>query len=293
VRVLAWIAVAGCGRIAFDVRPPDGSPAPPDVACTWTAFSAPQPLLAIVQSPVDDWFPMEAAGELYFYSYRGANVAEIYHAPIAPFGAPVVESELAQGTNDIKWPAVSDDGLVIIYGAYDGTYFHLWQGTRAAPGDVFSSLAPLAVINSSVDDYAPSLSADGLRLVFGSDRSGPQMLYETSRPDRASPFAPPQAHPELDLMGAGSVTSNGTLSPDALDVWYAAFTTTDFQVYTAHRSAPDQMFSTPHLVPELSSAMDDLGLHLSADGTTMFLDYDTHAPGGQNSDMWSATRACL
>jgi hypothetical protein len=64
-------------------------------------------------------------------------------------------------------------------------------------------------------------------------------------------------------------------------------------IYTAHRPALDQPFSTPVLVPELSSARDDNGVRLSRDGKTMYLNYDTLTSGGANADLYSATRTCL
>jgi hypothetical protein len=44
-------------------------------------------------------------------------------------------------------------------------------------------------------------------------------------------------------------------------------------------------------VRELSSARDDLGLHLTPDGATMYFNYDA-VTGGGNSDIDVATRAC-
>ncbi len=283
--------LAACGRVGFDARTPDAtSDASP---CAWSAFSVPQKLPAVVQSASDDWFPAPTlqGSELYFYSYPTGH-GEIFHAAAAPYGAPGEVSELAQGTNDIKWPTLTDDALVIVYGAYDGSLFHLWQATRASIADPFSNVAMLASVTSANNEYAPWLSADGLRLYFSSDRGGTPMIYETSRADRASAFAAPQPHPELQLFNAGSLTTGPTLSADGREVFYSAISGTQYDIFTAHRDALDAAFGAATLVPELSSPLDDIGMRLSLDGTTMFLNYDSVAAGGANADLWSATRAC-
>lgn len=284
-----YLALAACGRVGFDAR--QDAAAPPDAACTWSAFSAPQKLPAVVQSAADDWFPTPTLGELYFYSYPTGH-AEIYHAPSNPYGAAAEVVALEQGTNDVKWPTLTGDALVIVYAAYDGSLYHLWQATRATTMDAYGNAVMLPELVAPANDFAPWISADGLRLYFSSERSGAPMIYETNRPDRASAFTVPVAHPELQLSTSGSVTTGPTLSADGRELFYSSVTANGFDVYTAHRDTLDTAFGTATLVPELSSPLDDLGTRLSSDGTTMYLNYDAVANGGANSDMWFATRTC-
>ena len=292
VRV-ALLVAAGCGRLAFDQRAADASlgDGADARACTWSAFSAPLQLPAIVQSGADDWFPTPSLGSLLFYSYRGTSYGQIFEAARDPLGTPAIHGELSQGTFDIKWPTLTNDGLTIIYGAFDGVGFNLWQASRAAPTGAFSSPAQLSISAGSYD-FSGFVSGDGLRLVFISERDGSAMLYETTRGDRSAAFATPRAHAELGISSSGGPNAGPTMSADGLDVYYSASPSGQYDVYTAHRTALDQPFGAGQLVPELSGPGDDIGLRLSAEGDVMYLNSDAMANGGGNAQMWTATRTC-
>jgi hypothetical protein len=113
-------------------------------------------------------------------------------------------------------------------------------------------------------------------------------IYETTRASRGSTFAPPIAHGELN-------TSNGEespgLTPDGLDIYYTAAqagSTTLFDVYAAHRTALDQPFGTPEVVPALSSVQDDRFVHISNDGRSAYVNYNASVTPGLSV----ATRSC-
>ena len=287
------VALVACGRLHFDDLVVDGKPA----SCTWSAFSTPQPLPAVVQSSVDDWGPTPTLGgtELFFYSYRGVGSSTLWHAPTDPYAAAIEESELDGGAFNVKYPALPDDALDIIYGLDNGTGYQLVEATRTSTLDAFGAPVAIAELASGGNDFAPALTPDGLRLVFTSDRampSGQDLLYETSRVDRASPFAPPVELAELGPLATDDTFPGATLSSDALDLFVAMKPGSRVHIFHAHRTAIGQPFSTPTQVNELSSAKDDGLQHLSADGATMFLDYDTDQNGGQNAELYSATRTC-
>lgn len=298
VRVL-WLVVAGCGRVAFDPRAGD-APAgtidtPADArACTWSAFSTPQLLPAAVLSSSDDWFPTPTADghRLFFYSFRSTAFAEIYEAPANPYGAAQGHAELEQGTNDIKWPTLTADGLDLIYGAHAVNGFNLWEARRSVASGAFSGAVQLDAISTGDYDFGGFVSGDGLRLYFISERTGPPVLFEATRPDLASPFAIVMEHDELSL-GANGPSVSPTVSDDGLELFYSANPVNgQYDVFTARRTALGAAFGTPQPVPDLDSAMDDIGLRLSRDGTTMYFNYNSMETGGGNADMWTATRTC-
>ncbi|HEY1553852.1 MAG TPA: hypothetical protein VGF94_03405 [Kofleriaceae bacterium] len=295
MRVLACLVLAACGRVDFAARfdaRADGAPPP----CTWSAFAAPQKLPAVVQSPVDDWYPTPTVGgtQLFFYSYRGTGFATIWHAPTDPYDVAVEESELDSGT-DLKFPTLTDDGLDLIYGGKPPLW-QIFETTRAAISDMFAPAAQIPELASTNNDFAPWVSADGLRLVFSSDRGGTGSIsaFETARATRTSAFAAPVELGELGLLSPDNAIFPGaTLSPDALDIWVTKLEVDGhYHIFTAHRAAIDQPFAAAVPVPELTSLTDDGGQRLSADGSTMFLNYDSVAGGGTNADLWSATRTC-
>lgn len=87
-----------------------------------------------------------------------------------------------------------------------------------------------------------------------------------------------------------------TLSSDALEIFYSALvsgSTTGFDVYHATRTATDQPFSPPALVPELQTAGDEVGNRLSQDGATLWLISNSYPAGGMNAIMYVTRRGCL
>jgi hypothetical protein len=298
------VVLAGCGRYGFDLARSqdastdgggggaDGDGGP----CVWSAWSAPTRLPDPILSGFDDWMGTPTLGgtRLYFHSYRATD-SDLYVAtrtsPSDPFGMPTVVSELATATS--QWtPTLTEDGLVIMFADDELGPFHLKMATRADPSAMFGAPSSVAVVSAppAQQDKSPWLSADGLRLVFTSNRAGVDGLFESTRPDRATDFTLPV---QLGL-GVGDAL-DGTLSADGRELFFASRREGSgfLDVWTAHRPAVDQPFAPPMLVSELSSDRDDTGLRLSLDGTTLYLNYDTLTAGGGQADLYTATRTCL
>jgi WD40 repeat protein len=290
VRIGVALVLGACGRIGF-------APAPDAPVCTFGAFAAPVRLAAAVQSPQDDWGPTPTRGglELFFYSFRTGSIAgDLYYATRpsldADFGAALRVDELATDADDGS-PTLTDDALVLVFQRAGD----LFEATRPAPDTAFGVTAALA-IDSTTADGDPFTSADGLRLVFASSRIGPDQhgldLFEATRPARGAAFGQPV---ELAALDTDVDDFSPTLSADGLEIFFAsrrAGGPGGADVYTARRPALDEPFAAPVLVPELSSARDDVGLRLAADGTTLFFDYDALTMGGANADLWTAVRSC-
>ena len=292
MRAASLLVIAACGRIGFDGIASDARPD----ACAFGPWSAPVPLPAIVQSMDDDWgaTPTLAGSDVYFYSFRnGAGDSDIWHAvrPTATtFAAPVRVAELATARSEGTL-TLTDDALEILF-AREGD---ILEATRGSTAEMFGAATTIA-INSPSSDGDPFVSADGLRLVFASSRIGPDVhgldLFEATRPSRSAEFGAPV---ELHELNTDNDDFAPTLSADGLEIFFASRTIdhapTD-EIYTARRPALDRPFDAPVVVPELSSARDDVLPRLSLDDTTIYLDYNTITAGGANADLYSATRSC-
>jgi hypothetical protein len=233
---------------------------------------------------------------LFFSSYRagGSGSQDIWYAtrpdPSAQFGAATNVPGLNTASNE-ESPTLSDDGLDVIFA--EGSPQQLFEATRSSTSVAFSTPAPLAFTKSTYDDYA-HLSGDALRLWFVSNRDGVgRHMFETTRPDRGSPFASAVAHSELQ---AGAANDLGpTLSTDGLELYFTSNRTGGpggYDIYTAHRAALDQAFTTPALVPELSSALDDAVTGMSTDRAVVYGSYDAVFAGGSKAQLVFATRTC-
>lgn len=80
----------------------------------------------------------------------------------------------------------------------------LYLASRDTPASQWGQARALSEVNSPTIDWDPGLFADGLGLLFGSNRAGgtsPE-LFETARPSFGAPFVEPVARAELNSAEA-------------------------------------------------------------------------------------------
>lgn len=304
MRVLAWVAVLGCGRLDFDARSASGDATTSDAqhfdvapACTNFGPFAPPAMLA-VQTPNDDWMATPTRGGLELFWYMcdtsGCHLMHASRASLAdPFGAPAQLTELAVGSNQVA-PSLTADGLMIVFASDRTGSYHLMWSTRPTPADLFGAPMDLAGTSggTGVIDRDPALSPDGLRLMFMSMRnSGQGHLFETTRAAITDPFATPV---EVTSIEAATQEAGPTLTADGLELFFTSprGAVGAFDIYHATRASLAQPFGNVQLVPELSSPMDDQVSAISGDGATVYLNYDTVFAGGANAALDTATRGC-
>jgi Tol biopolymer transport system component len=138
---------------------------------------------------------------LYFSSDRqtpGMDSLFVATRTAATFSTPVLLAGLGPG---VYGPFVSDDETELFYNA-DG---HLGRAIRPTPTGAWTDLGPIPELISAVaiDGY-PSLTGDGLTMVFETTRQQPLAVYVAVRPSRAAAFAGPIAVAELNVSGSGS-----------------------------------------------------------------------------------------
>jgi hypothetical protein len=142
----------------------------------------------------------------------------------------------------------------------------------APPLGPWSSPARVAVL--STDDHVdshPSVRGDGLEMYFVSDRDGYQDLYVSRRFARSEPWSAPQKVVELDALA--SVESGPDVSDDGKTLWFARgefWVPDSTDLYVARRDTTSDPWGEATLVTELSTAVDDLSPHVTADGRTMY-----------------------
>ena len=143
-------------------------------------------------------------------------------------------------------------------------------------------------INTVSNDSLPTLSADGLTVVFGSDRTGsPSALWTSIRASVAQPWSDPiklaqKAFGSADLSADGLTLVFSTSQPGGLgkgDLW------------TSTRPSRDEPFgSSMHLGTAVNSSEDEAGPCLSDDG--LILLFASERPGGYGgADIWMSARS--
>ncbi len=288
--ILAVMFVGACGRMRFD-QVGDAVLDSSTVCPSWGPFSAPSRLAGPAQTASDDWFPTPSSNELELYFYTSVETSfDIVRSTRATRGDLFSAASSVSGVNssstDEKTPTLTEDGLVMVFSRL-GSSYDLIEATRSSTSEDFGSGASLTSLNTETrNEISPWLSPDGLRLLYVCDG----LICESSRSDRGAGWETPFVHTELQH---GDLQDSPTTTADGLDMWFAEGVVGDFNIYTAHRPTLQAQFGAPTPVLVLDSSRDDLGLRLSHDGATMYLNYDALFSGNGNADLWTATRACL
>lgn len=195
-------------------------------------------------------------------------------------------------------PFISKDGLSLYFIAGQGRggsgLRDIWISQRASINDPWGAPQNLGpTINSAAQENTPTLSRDGHRLYFASNRLGGFGgfdLYVSRRRDARNAFA---WEAPVNLGSAINTSADETALTD--------FDATAFfasnrpggpgleDIYTSPIE-PDETFGSAVLVAELSTPSHDRHPAIRRDGLEMFFGSDR--PGGLGStDLWVATRA--
>ncbi len=147
-------------------------------------------------------------------------------------------------------------------------------------------------VNSDSHDQHPSLSADGLTLLFGSFRKGGMRgcFYWTSTRARiGGVWSEPR---QIKLTG---FDTRAELSADGLTLLFplrGRMNTDDYDLWMATRPARDEPFGQPSVLKTNDSLATDVSPDLSEDGLTLLFESDR--PGGEGqTDIWQCTRGAV
>lgn len=197
------------------------------------------------------------------------------------------------------FPCISADGLSLyFYSARAGGRGggDLWVTTRSSTNEPWGYAQNMgSAINSSREDVSPNISADGLSLIFSSDRSSNYDLYISTRPSINSAWSaavnlgPPINTPHLDV--APSISSDGlvlffhSIRPGGFG---------SYDLYFSRRESLDGEWSEPvNIGSPANSSYSELGPSLSADGRTLYFSdhyMNPPRPGGMGTDdIWEVS----
>ncbi len=216
--------------------------------------------------------------------------------PTGTFDAPVVVTNYASTTDTEQTSRLSPDELTMyISGRWNGaTTTHIYSVTRAATSDNFSAPpTELAIVNSTANDWDPTISSDGKTLMFGSQRNANDGndLFIATRTSTAADFGTPAL-----IANGNSLTDDDTqpfLTADGQELWFASNRSGTAGAHDIYRSvAAAGSFGTPVRVAEVSSAGDEFLPVLSADKLTIYFATTSTGPGTKGGfDIWTAHRA--
>ena len=184
---------------------------------------------------------------LYFGTNRSGGLGDydVWKATRAStgdfFSAPVALPSINSSTIDY-FPFVTADGLSLYFASTRAGGVgnrDTWVSTRATTTSEFPAPTLLAATNSTADDVAMTLSADGLSFFIQSDRagaSGGPDVWLATRQSTAQPFSTPS-----NLSGVNSTSQDQAtwLSLDGLRLYQASDRGTSWQIYLTERTCAD------------------------------------------------------
>jgi Tol biopolymer transport system component len=220
--------------------------------------------------------------ELYFASDRpgGAGSEDLWVSTRATtedvWGAPQPVAALNSTAIDDD-PDISADGLEIYFSSYrfGGTgASEVWRSTRASRAEPFDPPIVVAELNSTVSDWAPAVTPDGLALVLHSRRGDNIDLYLSTRTDVGQPWSTPVPVAEVN---SPSIDSDAFLAADRLNLYFSSRRSGgqgNSDLYLASRATTDEPFGTPGAIREISGASNDSDPMLTLDQRNLFFSSD-------------------
>jgi hypothetical protein len=223
-----------------------------------------------------------------------ATLSEPWSEPVN-LGAPV-NSNASE-----SFASISADGLTLYFcdffygsarpGGVGGK--DLWMSTRTSLNGPWSAPVNMgSVLNSSGDDITPTTSADGLTLIFASNRVSGGWSYDLWMSTRANTDSEWGAPVNMgSTINSSSYDGAANLSSDGLALFFASNRPGGFgsdDIWMAVRKTVNDPWEPPvNLGALINTNVDDTAPEISADGRMLY--FDSPRSGGLGSyDLWQA-----
>ena len=259
-----------------------------------TEWSEPTKLGSAINSAQNEFEPVLSADglTLLFHSNRpgGLGGNDIWMSvrssrddawqPAINLGSPINSPESDEA------PCLSADGLMLFFASdRSNGNMNLWTSSRQSIDDDWTQSVPLKYVNSSGSDVEPTLSADGLTLLFASTRQPKFGIFDIWMSIRASTEDMWSEPVHLD---AGINSNSWQGSPSLSSDGSALFFHSGNGPQIAGRATNHESFSSAKsLDPE-----DQLGgvysPCLTSDGKTLY--YRRHDASTDSYDLWMSVR---
>ena len=220
------------------------------------------------------------------------------------FGTPTNLGPMVNSSSVEARPSISADGLSLFFfsnqpGGYGGYWGDLWVTTRETTDNEWGTPVNVgSTINSANNEWAPSISADGLSLYFSSDRPGgygTDDIWVTTRPTVSDPWGEPvNLGP---LVNGWDHDGAQYISPDGLELYFVSGLVGDLWL-TKRATTNDDWGEPVKLGPIINSDYtEEFYPAVSADGLLLFFSSgyirpELARPGGLGaSDLWVTRRA--
>jgi Tol biopolymer transport system component len=196
----------------------------------------------------------------------GAPDASTTCDPMTPFGAPQQLSYF--GSLEPTMTRFSPDELTAYFSASTIDGIAIYQADRPSLTAPFTAPRVVLAEGIAIDPVSPTVSSDGLRLVYDRMPAGStdgEDLYLATRSSTADVFGTPS-----ELASVDSTTSDGTpfLSADGEELWFSSARAGRADLWSAKQSGDG--FTAPVAEASLNSSAYEATPVLSADRLTVY-----------------------
>lgn len=201
-----------------------------------------------------------------------------------------MEAAVQSGGDDWFPTPTAGDTQLFFYVYPGASAADLVVATRATPTSPFGAPQLVTELDTTNDEQAPTLTDDGLEIVWVYRTQTVASDLMTSR--RASTTATWPAGTPIATINGANADSTPWISGDGLRLWLTSDrpgTLGGLDLYEATRTDRAAAWGAPSHIIEVSSGQNDASPTLSADGLDVFF---TSGPSG-NYDVYTAHRPAL
>lgn len=211
------------------------------------------------------------------------------------FAPPTLVAALSDTNAIDEDPTFTADLLELFFMSTRAGSRDIWTSRRASASDPWQAPTRVAELDSPDSDWGPSVSLDGLRIWFASDRSSvPRgQIWQATRASRTGPWDPPAPVAELasgsdDLSPAVDATETTMyLSSDRANAGATAGGA-DFDIYASTRAGTSVAWSWPTPVQGINTDGDEVDPFVAQGGLVVFF---TSMSVGMGDIYWSSRRS--
>jgi hypothetical protein len=209
--------------------------------------------------------------------------------PTGPFGQIMLATGVDTSGDDDD-PTLTDDQLEVYFEADVGVE-DIYVARRSSITAPWSTPVVDTALQSPNIDLEPSVSADGLVMMLGSNRpAGANYdIYMSTRTLRADAWSTPVLVTELSTTGDDH---EPTISRSGLELVMVRFVGGNFELMHSTRPSSSAPWSSPVLLTQLNSAATEYSPCFAHDDLELWFASDRIA-GGVDTDIYVATRSDL
>jgi Tol biopolymer transport system component len=166
----------------------------------------------------------------------------------------------------------------------------IWTSRRPSATDPWGDPTVVSELNSAFPEEGPSISLDGRRIWFVTDRDGlGRHIWRSSRSSRGGAWAAPQAVP--DLAAAGGNDLGPSLDAAETTIFFGssrAGSVGGYDLFFSTRVNTNAPWAVPRPVPGVNSAFDEKEPFVAQGGLVVFF---TSSRSGAGDVFWSVRQS--